>query len=88
MPQHASNHAWHASHALEENKSRKPLLLGHFEFGVVFLARLGMSVPGHQVHTPSEHSNCPERHPVGPVLGFSVGDLNGAHLVFGVTTNC
>jgi hypothetical protein len=54
----------------------------------VFLARLGMSVPGHKVHTPSEHTDGPERHPVGPVLGFSVRDLNRVHLTLGVTGNC
>lgn len=84
VSQHPSYHARNPRHTLQENEPREPLSLRHLEFGVSFLARFRMSVSCHGIHPPSQQPDGSKCQPIGPVLGFAVGDLHFAHLLIGV----
>lgn len=84
MSQHASDHARDTCHALQEDKSGEPLLLGHLEPGIAFLAGLGVSVSRYEIHSPAQHSHGTQGEPVSPVFGLAVGDLNATHVFVGV----
>lgn len=84
MSQHAPDHSWDTGDTFEEDKSREPFLLRHAKPDVVFFAGRGMAISCYQVHSPPQHSDGSKRHPVRPVLGFSVGNFDLAHLFFGI----
>lgn len=88
MPQHPANHTGHTGHTLQENKPSKPFPLVHLEVRGQFFARCWVAVSRHQVHAPSEDTNCTQGDPVRPICSFSMSDLDMAHFTLGVSCSC
>jgi hypothetical protein len=82
VAERASHHPGNTSDTLQEDKSVQPHLLCHLVPGVILLSRLGVPISGYQVHAPTQDTDSPERHPVGPVLSVAMADFDGEHLFF------
>ena len=77
MAKHTGTHTWHASNCLQEDETDHPFAFVHD----IWFARI-MSIASGQVHSFPKQSAKAKRHPIGPRLAFSVGDLDGLHVIF------